>query len=951
MRVVLAFGLFSIGVALPAKYMWDHLRGLLIMVVPTMALGWLSVAACLTPTDPVTCAMITGGKFAEQNVNKDIRDIISAESAANDGLAYPFLSIAIYLTIEASAKTAIWKWVVDGIFYQVVLGTLLGAFIGFLFSKTLRLTKGKNFTDRQSFLAQYMGLSLFTMGVASTIGVDDLLASFAAGCAIAWDENFQGQTKGTALVNSRKATEAVSQMSHFSEQSNDMAPSSHSLNLEQTEDPSFKFASVIEFVLNCGCFIYIGAWLPFNLYTLPEVGITPAKLVALMIAIIFLRRIPCLLLLFRIVPEVFALAIVLIHLGTLIGPMGVSVIFVSTMAVHQLAVAQSPQTDQAQKLAIALQPIVFFVVLGSIVIPVQSKYELSILDHDATRREYCLRLPSKIKSDVIEVPERQALGSDYVYYLVGASGEIRASADPSQNVDILVDKVTGPHLAYICIGGFVVLFSLLALIIKEKLYINEVILGTAFGVLVGPYVANAFNPRSWGPDSNIITLEFMRIVLATGLFAIGVELPGAYMLQHAKGLLIMVVPTMAFGWLVGGVIVYGLFPQINFISGLCIAACFTPTDPVTAAAITGGKFATKHVPLNLRRLIQAESASNDGLAYPFLSISVYLTLEASTKVAIGKWFLVGWLYQVILGTVLGAVLGLMFSKLLKISHGKGFIDRESFVSQYLAFAIFTIGVASTIGADDLLAAFAAGSAISWDEHFNTQIENESFTSVIEYVLNCGCFIYIGAWLPFDMYNNSTYDITPARLVVLVLSILILRRIPPLLVLYKWVPEIDGWKEALFCGHFGPMGVSAIFVATYAVTRLPVPQDPPQSQAELLSATIQPIVSFVVLGSIIVHGLSIPFFNLGRGVQSRTTSLTVTWTNRAKVAGTPDWLLWAKRPGDPIEGPSPETIIDPEQGLSEAESKPLTLRARGLLVLDQRMQKAQSSYTTGCTKRS
>jgi len=43
----------------------------------------------------------------------------------------------------------------------------------------------------------------------------------------------------------------------------------------------------------------------------------------------------------------------------------------------------------------------------------------------------------------------------------------------------------------------------------------------------------------------------MRIVLGIGLFAIGIEqLPNAYMARHAKSLLIMVVPTMAFGWLV-----------------------------------------------------------------------------------------------------------------------------------------------------------------------------------------------------------------------------------------------------------------------------------------------------------------------------------------------------------------------------------------------------------------
>jgi len=60
---------------------------------------------------------------------------------------------------------------------------------------------------------------------------------------------------------------------------------------------------------------------------------------------------------------------------------------------------------------------------------------------------------------------------------------------------------------------------------------------------------------------------------------------------------------------------------------------------------TGGRYAHKHVPVNLRRIIAAESAANDGLAYPFLSISIYLTVEASRREAFGKWFLVGWLCE------------------------------------------------------------------------------------------------------------------------------------------------------------------------------------------------------------------------------------------------------------------------------------------------------------------
>ena len=67
---------------------------------------------------------------------------------------------------------------------------------------------------------------------------------------------------------------------------------------------------------------------------------------------------------------------------------------------------------------------------------------------------------------------------------------------------------------------------------------------------MGPHCAGIFDPRSWGNLTQQITLEVMRVVLATGLFAIGVELPQSYLADHAKGLLVMVVPTMAFGWVV-----------------------------------------------------------------------------------------------------------------------------------------------------------------------------------------------------------------------------------------------------------------------------------------------------------------------------------------------------------------------------------------------------------------
>ncbi|KAI0054470.1 hypothetical protein BV25DRAFT_1922653 [Artomyces pyxidatus] len=441
--------------------------------------------------------------------------------------------------------------------------------------------------------------------------------------------------------------------------------------------------------------------------------------------------------------------------------------------------------------------------------------------------------------------------------------------------------------------------------------LGEVVLGTAFGVLMGPHVADIFNPRSWTNATNALTLEVMRVILAIGLFAVGVELPRTYMAKHAKSLLVMVVPTMAFGWGISAAIIHLLFPRLDFISALAISACLTPTDPVVCAAILGGSFAVKNVPANLRHLLTAESASNDGLAYPFLSISIYLTTEVSRRIAIEKGVVIGWMYQVVLGIVLGAVTGFAFSRLMKFAHQKGFIDRNSYIAQYLALAILTIGVASTLGLDDLLASFAAGTAISWDGHFVLQIQNEAFSSVIDLVLNCACFIYIGAWLPFDQFNSSELGITPGRLVALFLCLLVLRRIPSLLLLYNWIPEIKTWKEALFTGHFGPVSLRAVFISTLALSRLENPQSPPQNQQQFLAACLQPIVSFIVLGSIVIHGLSIPFFSLGRSLSSRTLSPAQTLTRHSD--NVPDWILWAQRdPMAPSTDAIPHALIDIEQ---------------------------------------
>jgi len=114
-----------------------------------------------------------------------------------------------------------------------------------------------------------------------------------------------------------------------------------------------------------------------------------------------------------------------------------------------------------------------------------------------------------------------------------------------------------------------------------------------------------------------------------------------------------------------------------------------------------------------------------------------------------------------------------------------------------------------------------------------------------------------------------------------------------------------------------MGVGAVFVSTLALTRLPEPGENPETQPELLAATLQTIVSFVVLGSILIHGLSIPFFSFGKKVHSRTISLSRTWTSR-NAENAPDWVLWTRRvPSTPRvelqDGLAAQSQVDLEMG--------------------------------------
>ncbi|AEO69090.1 6f7dad8c-aa88-4a37-89ee-bb4a64f90800 [Thermothielavioides terrestris] len=453
-------------------------------------------------------------------------------------------------------------------------------------------------------------------------------------------------------------------------------------------------------------------------------------------------------------------------------------------------------------------------------------------------------------------------------------------------------SVTKPHLVYIILGGFTSLFMLCSSVIKERMYIGEATVATLCGVIFGPHAANLIDPDTWG-GVDVITIEFSRIVLVVQCFAVGVELPRYYMEKHWKSVALLLVPVMTFGWLVTSLFVWWLIPPLNFLESLVVAACVTATDPVLASSVVGkGKFA-KRVPKHLRDLLSAESGCNDGMAFPFIYLSLYLIQDHQNAGEVTfHWIVYTILYECIFGAVYGFVIGYLARHGIKYAEQHELIDRESFLVFYFVLALFCAGSGSILGVDDLLVGFSAGVGFSNDGWFTQKTEESSVSNVIDLLINLAYFVFFGTIIPWEAFNDAALGLQAWRLAVLAIFVILFRRIPVMMVLKPIIPDIKTWREALFAGHFGPIGVGAIFVSMLARGEMeaenPVPQPElpgPGSPNYTLVSLVWPIVSFIVVASIIVHGSSIAVFTLGKHINTLTITMSYTQANEEG----PSWM--------------------------------------------------------------
>ncbi|KAJ5715659.1 Cation/H+ exchanger [Penicillium malachiteum] len=439
-------------------------------------------------------------------------------------------------------------------------------------------------------------------------------------------------------------------------------------------------------------------------------------------------------------------------------------------------------------------------------------------------------------------------------------------------------------------GIYLLLFGLISLKIKQKWYIGEALPSFVAGTILGPFVSGLVDARKWSNDDEDgeIAYALTRLVIGIQMVKVGYELPKRYLRSRLRELTICLLPLMTIAWLATSGCIMLMIPNLTFLTSLIIGSCVICIDPVLSQAIAKGPFADNYVRRHLREFISAEAGGNDGFGFPFLLLSVsilrYDDAPNTDNVVVKRdwigetdtgrfggdvgralvhWIVEGILYMIVLGSGYGLLVGFVGRKFLNLASKNRWIDKESFLVFPLAIGLFIVGTCGCFGSDETLACFIAGCALNWDGLYHSEAEarHDSFNSTIEMVLNFGTFIFIGISMPWDqMYMPHETGITPARLITLGVLLLLFRRIPAIMLGYHFIPKIcSSWKEALFMGYFAPIGVGAISYVEYSRRLLP---DPGKSDSEInhLTATMIPVVYWLVFFSIVIHGLSIPVLN-------------------------------------------------------------------------------------------
>ncbi|SLN17724.1 cation:proton antiporter [Pseudooctadecabacter jejudonensis] len=153
--------------------------GLLGLSIP----GALLLAAALAPTDPVLARSVQVSPPGQDERPMEVA--LTAEAGLNDGLAFPFVYLAIYAASLGvgsmfSGEAWIWDWLTFDFAYRVGAGIIVGYVVGLGISKVVFSPIGDGQQGAWNAILVILSATLLSYGITEAVDGYGFLAVFVA---------------------------------------------------------------------------------------------------------------------------------------------------------------------------------------------------------------------------------------------------------------------------------------------------------------------------------------------------------------------------------------------------------------------------------------------------------------------------------------------------------------------------------------------------------------------------------------------------------------------------------------------------------------------------------------------------------------------------------------------------------------------------------------------------
>jgi NhaP-type Na+/H+ or K+/H+ antiporter len=164
---------------------------LTILSVGLLGWGWLGMsipgalllAAALAPTDPVLARSVQVGPPGQDDGHMEMA--LTAEAGLNDGLAFPFVYVAILAATYGAAQafqgeTWIWRWLTFDFGYRVAMGIAVGLVVGNLLTRVILSPVGDSANGAWNAVLVILSTTLISYGLTEAVDGYGFLAVFCA---------------------------------------------------------------------------------------------------------------------------------------------------------------------------------------------------------------------------------------------------------------------------------------------------------------------------------------------------------------------------------------------------------------------------------------------------------------------------------------------------------------------------------------------------------------------------------------------------------------------------------------------------------------------------------------------------------------------------------------------------------------------------------------------------